>query len=339
MSGLLPTRSSSDLNIAADINTLSAPPIVVQTNTNYTIADSSTTALGQLHITTGSTDRTITLPLAANNTGREITIVKIDVGAGNATIDGNGSEQINGSATAIITKQFSFITVKCTGTEWFITSTNEGSLFPATNLVKADGTVPFTANQSMGNNLLTNVATGTASGHAVQVGQIDTTPADSDTDPISSRFLYKQTFQGDYASGGADPWVIEFTSSSNTAIGSPVSGTWHNPTSHSIVLTAGTWDVYYEVAVENNFGTSGTIAMYATLSTGSTSESDSLFTSFDTYISTTAYISNFTKRRPITVGSNTTYYLNIRATGSGTFNTLRTRGADSGTIIRAQRIY
>lgn len=39
--------------------------------------------------------------------------------------------------------------------------------------IKADGTVPFTANQSMGSNKLTSLADGTAASDAANKGQLD----------------------------------------------------------------------------------------------------------------------------------------------------------------------
>jgi hypothetical protein len=70
--------------------------------------------------TGGAGGITITLPAAASSTGRIITVTKVDAGAGDVTIDGNGAETINGNATHDLTSQYESITIYCDGTEWFI---------------------------------------------------------------------------------------------------------------------------------------------------------------------------------------------------------------------------
>lgn len=63
---------------------------------------------------------TVTLPAAAGNAGRLYFISKID-GTGNAvTIDGNGSETINGSLTKVLAAQYNAVILVCDGTGWRI---------------------------------------------------------------------------------------------------------------------------------------------------------------------------------------------------------------------------
>lgn len=95
-----------------DINQISS--------TNYTITDSD--GYRHIHVTTGASDRTITLPTAADNTDRLISVKKIDSGAGNVIIDGEGAETIEGVATYTLTERYSPVTLVCDGTEWFIVS-------------------------------------------------------------------------------------------------------------------------------------------------------------------------------------------------------------------------
>jgi biopolymer transport protein ExbD len=62
---------------------------------------------------------TITLPAVANADNRTYTIIKTDA-ANTLTIDGDGAETINGSATQAYTDNYARITLICDGTEWFI---------------------------------------------------------------------------------------------------------------------------------------------------------------------------------------------------------------------------
>ena len=62
----------------------------------------------------------VTLPAAAQFTGMNFTVIKIDAAANNVTLDGNGSETINGAATYAITAQWESATVISNGTGWFV---------------------------------------------------------------------------------------------------------------------------------------------------------------------------------------------------------------------------
>jgi anti-anti-sigma regulatory factor len=69
--------------------------------------------------TTGSVDdMTIRLPAAASNTGRELTIKKVDNGTKSVIVDGNGAETIDGSATKYLRSQYDSITIMCDGAGW-----------------------------------------------------------------------------------------------------------------------------------------------------------------------------------------------------------------------------
>jgi hypothetical protein len=304
MSGLLPTRSPSDSNSSADINALSAPPIVSITNQDYTIDDSTTTLLDTLLVTTGGANRTITLPTAVDNNQRVISIIKIDSDSGEVIVDGEGSETINGATTQTLSDQYSHIRIKCDGSNWYI----------LTNDVQSSITV-------------------------------DATPTSSVTNAISSRFLQQRTFQGDYAEGGADPWVIEFIGNSNVEISSPANSTWYNPTGYQITLTPGTWKVYYYATLDfSSVGNSTFLQTAATLSTSNNSESTTQHTSEHRASANNTFIARVFNPHskhlpPITVGSNTTYYLNIWGDNSTSTNSFRIRGSTGSSIIRAERIY
>ena len=67
---------------------------------------------------------TVNLPTAAsafdNGLGRIYHIKKIDADADTVTVDGNGSETIDGGTTAVLTIQFESITIQSDGSNWHI---------------------------------------------------------------------------------------------------------------------------------------------------------------------------------------------------------------------------
>jgi hypothetical protein len=85
---------------------------------DYIITDSD--YVGVVGMTTGATDRTVTLPTAADNADREITLVKVDSAAGKAILDGEGSETINGTLIWEVTEQWGRVKVKSDGSNWIV---------------------------------------------------------------------------------------------------------------------------------------------------------------------------------------------------------------------------
>lgn len=81
-----------------------------------TITDSDN--VGTLLVTTGSTNRTITLPTASGNTKRRINIKKADSGTGAVVIDGESSETIDGEVTLSLTSQYQTVTLESDGSNW-----------------------------------------------------------------------------------------------------------------------------------------------------------------------------------------------------------------------------
>jgi len=63
---------------------------------------------------------TVTLKPAAEAEGKRLTVKKIDSSSNALTIDGDGSETIDGSTTAVITCQYDSICLFSTGAVWFI---------------------------------------------------------------------------------------------------------------------------------------------------------------------------------------------------------------------------
>ncbi len=86
------------------------------TTANYTILDLD--VFETVLVDTGSSNRTITLPTAVNNTGRILHIKKIDSSTGNVIIDGASSETIDGDLTQTIYFQNGSAELVCDGTGW-----------------------------------------------------------------------------------------------------------------------------------------------------------------------------------------------------------------------------
>lgn len=63
---------------------------------------------------------TVTLPTATSASGRIYTIKKIDSSVNAVTIDGNGSEVIDGATTVTVAAQWESYTIQSNGTAWYI---------------------------------------------------------------------------------------------------------------------------------------------------------------------------------------------------------------------------
>jgi hypothetical protein len=87
------------------------------TSTPYTVLDSDHILL----LDVGGGNPTINLPAAASNSGRVLKIQKYDGdGVSYATLDPNGTEQINDTALFILNKRRHSVEIVCDGTEWHI---------------------------------------------------------------------------------------------------------------------------------------------------------------------------------------------------------------------------
>lgn len=71
---------------------------------NYTILDNDGYEI--IAVTTGASDRTITMPSAANNIGRSLKIKKVDSGAGKVLITRAGSDTMDGETTVELSDQY-----------------------------------------------------------------------------------------------------------------------------------------------------------------------------------------------------------------------------------------
>lgn len=138
-------------------------------------------------------------------------------------------------------------------------------------------------------------------------------------------------------------WTEQLKDTSSRSQGSPVAGTWYNPSSLSLSLPIGAWNAEYEAAISSD-GASGTgdrqLQFLSTLSTANNSASDVDWTAaagVDADIitaSTFQLITSVTRRKPIVVTVKTSYFLNICTTVSGVSD-VAIRGDLSPTIIRA----
>lgn len=84
--------------------------------TNQTLSSSTQFVLADA----SAADMIITLPAAADNTRTVYTIKKMDSSSNKVTIDANGTETIDGEETIVLKSQYSYVTIVCDGTEWFI---------------------------------------------------------------------------------------------------------------------------------------------------------------------------------------------------------------------------
>ncbi len=142
---------------------------------------------------------------------------------------------------------------------------------------------------------------------------------------------------------GTNGPVLEYSSTSSAAIGSPQSGTWYNPASHSLVCAPGKWDLEYFVQVLMYDTGVAWVNSFATLSTANNSESDPSM-SQSHYITASGAIylvTGFARRRPSVVCAvQTTYYLLVKGATDlgGALTNLATAGATQTTKIRARRV-
>lgn len=63
---------------------------------------------------------TVTLPAAASSEGRVLVVKKTDASGNAVTLDGTGSETIDGATTQALAAQYDALTVVCDGAGWAI---------------------------------------------------------------------------------------------------------------------------------------------------------------------------------------------------------------------------
>ncbi len=91
------------------VDTVTATPTTLTTSNDIVLVNAAGGA------------KTINLPTAAGNSGKEFVIKKTDSSANNVTIDPNGAETIDGLSTRVLSVQNSAITMVSDGSNWFET--------------------------------------------------------------------------------------------------------------------------------------------------------------------------------------------------------------------------
>jgi hypothetical protein len=81
---------------------------------DYTVAEAD----GLVTINTTSANRTITLPAAATSQYKMVWIKRLDAGEFTVTIDGSGSETIDGQTTIYLNAQYEAVLLWCDGSNW-----------------------------------------------------------------------------------------------------------------------------------------------------------------------------------------------------------------------------
>lgn len=116
------TSGAAATSAAYGVSTTFVPAILsavkTVTSANYTILDND--GYDAILVNTTSSNRTITLPTAADNIGRKLYIKKDDSGAGELRIAGEGAETIDGSNIQTIFKADGYANIVCDGTTWHI---------------------------------------------------------------------------------------------------------------------------------------------------------------------------------------------------------------------------
>ncbi len=82
----------------------------------YTILDND--GYDCIAVSTGASQRTVTLPALANNIGRVLRIKKTDSGVGTILIDTPGAELIDGAAQNTLYAQYSYVVLEASSTGW-----------------------------------------------------------------------------------------------------------------------------------------------------------------------------------------------------------------------------
>lgn len=124
LSGVRLAPSPNVSSLQADINNTKTRlhGKIVTKSADYTISDADTDLT--ILVDDTSTDRTITLPTAADNLNKVITIKNVSTDKGKVTVDGEGSETIDGYTTIILDFKNCYIKVQSDGSNWHIINEN-----------------------------------------------------------------------------------------------------------------------------------------------------------------------------------------------------------------------
>lgn len=120
---------------------------------------------------------TYTLPTAVGNEGLILSFKKTDSSTNAITIDGNGSETIDGVATSLLNNQYDTLKIISDGANWHIIDTNEvrmysGKYDPLTGFGSTNTFIPYYTNATFANTLNTSpvtIANSSANGFSITV--------------------------------------------------------------------------------------------------------------------------------------------------------------------------
>ncbi len=215
-------------------------------------------------VTTGSSTRAITLPAASANTGRTLTIKKVDSGTGKVTVNRAGSDTIDGNSIAYVSKQWDFLQVTSDGTNWFLV-TDKFTPVSFTQIVSVANTetIPTTSSTTLQD-------TGVAAFGTAQLDNYSATNSTVFTVPVGMQGLYRFQMSCQWrltslgSSGSICGFVAQVNGSGNTNDIVPrmiLGATSINNTT----ITAG------EIVLNLNVGdTVGLRAIYASIGGGTT---------------------------------------------------------------------
>jgi hypothetical protein len=96
------------------------PASTVETVSNKTAAYTALTSDSVLTCDATSAAFTVTLYTAVGNSGKKLTIKKIDASTNAVTIDANSTETIDGALTLRLSTQYESVTIQSNGTNWIV---------------------------------------------------------------------------------------------------------------------------------------------------------------------------------------------------------------------------
>ena len=126
----VPAKSPFKAAISSSVSTV--------TSANYTITD--TDGFDTILVSTGASNRTLTLPAVAANAGRRLLIKKTDSGIGTGTVSPNGGT-IDGAASFTLSAQYNRIGIVSNGSNWQVV---QDGLLRQTKILGANVQTPTT---------------------------------------------------------------------------------------------------------------------------------------------------------------------------------------------------
>ena len=102
--------------LSENIASGAAPKTIDNTDSPYTVLDTDGLILADA--TSGAI--TVNLPTAVGRPGRQVAVKKVDASGNAVTVDGAGSETIDGSLTEVITVQYNSPTMESDNANWWI---------------------------------------------------------------------------------------------------------------------------------------------------------------------------------------------------------------------------